>query len=69
MKYITMAARNNELFVIKDMDAFATLFCYSKKLRHNPVDRLPPLESSEDAEMPVYQQEIEDVEIVDEDDL
>ncbi len=68
MKYITMAVHNNELFVIEDMDAFATLFCYAKKLRHDQTGRIP-CESPEDAEMPAYQLETDDAETGDEDDI
>jgi|AGTN01.1.fsa_nt_gi hypothetical protein len=68
MKHIMMAVHNNELFVIKDMDAFATLFCYSKKLRYDQVDQIP-LERPEDAEMSTYPREMEDAETVDEDDI
>jgi len=38
MKYISLAAHNNELIVVKDMDVFTTYFCYSKKQRHGAID-------------------------------
>jgi hypothetical protein len=70
MKYITLAVHNNELFIIKDMDAFATLFCYSKKLRYDQANLIaPPPENPEDDEMPAYHGEVEDTEVDDEDEL
>jgi hypothetical protein len=70
MKYISLAAHNNELIIINDMDAFTTHFCYSKKQRHGAVDiPVPTIISADDAEIQVPKLEIEEAEIMDEDDL
>ena len=71
MKYIALAAYNNELIVINDMDAFAAHFCYSKKQKHGAIDiPAPAVEpTGDDDEIPIPGLEIEEAEIPDEDDL
>jgi hypothetical protein len=70
MRYISLAAHNNELIVIDDMNAFTTHFCYSKKQRHGAIDiPVPAIETADDDGIPVPRLEIEEVEITDDDDL
>jgi hypothetical protein len=70
MKYISLAAHNNELIVVDDMSVFTSHFCYSKKQRQGAVDILVlPAIKAEDVEKQIAPIEHEDVEIADEDDL
>jgi len=70
MKYISLAAHNNELVVVNDMDAFTTHFCYSKKQRYGAVEILAPtIANADEAEIPAPGLEIEEIETTDEDDL
>jgi hypothetical protein len=70
MKYISLAAHNNELIVISDMDAFTTHFCYSKKQRQGKIDLLAPVpEKTDETDSLVPGLEAEELEISDEDDL
>ena len=70
MKYISLAAYNNELIIINGMDEFTAHFCYSKKQRHGKID-IPAqaIENTDDAEIPFPQLEIEELKIAGEDDL
>jgi hypothetical protein len=68
MKYISLAAHNNELIVVNDMAEFAAHFCYSKKQRHGSVDiPVPAPENKDDSDVPIALFEIEDVEVQDDD--
>jgi hypothetical protein len=77
MKYISLAAHNNELIVVKDMDAFTTYFCYSKKQRCGsigiPLKRsgIPALETEteDETEVLIVPHDIESVEVQDVDDI
>ena len=70
MKYISLAAYNNELIIINGMDEFTAHFCYSKKQRHGKIDiPAPAIENTDNAEIPIPQLEIEEIEIAGEDDL
>ncbi len=69
MKYISLAARNNELVLINSMDVFVTHFCYSKKQRYGLIDLPVSHVSADDDEIPVPRLEIEEVEVTDEEDL
>jgi hypothetical protein len=75
MKHISLGVYKNELIVVKDMDAFTTYFCYSKKQRHGsigiPVKKsdipVPTLENEDDTEALIVPHEIDDVEVQDDD--
>jgi hypothetical protein len=68
MKYISLAAYNNELIVVTDMDAFTNYFCYAKKQRYGSVDILVPKhETEDDAEDLIVLHEVEDAEVPDDD--
>jgi hypothetical protein len=70
MKYISLAAHNNELIIINDMNVFTTHFCYSKKQRHGAIDiAIPTIMSADDDEIQVPKLDIEEAEIIDEDDF
>jgi hypothetical protein len=70
MTYISVAAHNNELIVINNMETFTAHFCYSKKQRQGLVEVVVPVaEDIVEAEKTVVPFEIEDTQVPDEDDL
>jgi hypothetical protein len=70
MTYISVAAHNNELIVINNMETFTAHFCYSKKQRQGLVETvLPVAEDIVEAEKSAVVFEIEDTQVPDEDDL
>ncbi len=70
MKYISLAAHNNELVIIGDMDAFTAHFCYSKKQRQGKIDVIaPPMDNTDNTEGLVPQYVIDDVSAPEEDDV
>jgi hypothetical protein len=70
MKYISLAAHNNELIIITGMDEFTAHFCYSKKQRQGRIDNpAPAIENTDDVEIPIPRLVIEEVDTADEDDI
>ncbi len=70
MKYVSLAAHNNELIVINDMDAFTAHFCYSKKQRQGKIETpIPAMIGTDDAGITIPPLEVEEEEAMDEDDL
>jgi hypothetical protein len=70
MKYIFLAAHNNELIIIKDMDAFTAHFCYSKKQRQGKIDVVAPvIENTDDTVSPAQDYAIDDMPAPEEDDI
>ncbi len=70
MKYISLAAHNNELIIISDMDAFTAHFCYSKKQRQGKIDVVAPsIENTDDTDGPASLYVIDDVPPQEEDDI
>jgi hypothetical protein len=77
MKYISLAAYNNELIVVKDMDSFTNYFCYSKKQRCGSIDipvkrsGIPVVdsESEDETEVLIVPHDIDSVEVQDVDDI
>lgn len=70
MKYISLAAHNNELIIVNDMGEFTTHFCYSKKQRYGTIDVIvPAIENADEPETPITGFEIETADIADEDDI
>jgi hypothetical protein len=70
MTYISVAAHNNELIVINNMETFTAHFCYSKKQRQGLVETVVPVAVDvEEVEKTPIVFEIEETPLHDEDEL